>query len=1362
MGLLRAGSHDAARHERFLLNALTVPPISATDEYGANPAIDGDLTTGTAVLALEGSYRVGNTKNATITITVPELGRLPAINAESVHGLFDSGFSVSEITRAALRQPGSGDLPTVRIAVQRTNWDAADDAAAIGLTEDFNRWPAVNSEIDPGAVVVDLAIRTLPDGTCRLVMLLSDSIIVKSFDPSVDADWIPLVTLTGLGALTGLGYGFTAVDLAVNGTDVLLYVLAGNVTTQTERFYVFQLQGSTVATASLTYLNNPVRLPSLGNFPSVVTYYTIAAVGINGSTLVAAMVAGDGFTGSGGAGGGSGALYGGPNGDSTIFFGQSADQKNWGGPDAGHPEFSSISDFTNVKHDTGSSVNALSFAPDNLTGWAVCQGGQIWMTVDGGREWIVQVSPSAPGGRSGNLTDIGIALFGVHAVSATVAYAVGGAGLILSTTDGGVTWLVNRFSGIGTMTADKFFDAASWIGGAMVSPVDTANKHYPGGFPFGGNFYGVRFKDATHGWACGSHGVIMHTSNGGATWRYLVPTAHPASAGGSYRAIVYEGTDGNGDTIQVLGDYNAGDSTQGSPAILRVVHAEYDWIVNTPANPSPTLSYPLNSAQLISWGNLNFVAATQIGTSYYAVTSRGKVYRWDSLALVWNAISDLQASGDPTRYGISAPTADLVIVVSGNKIWRTLNAGTTAPVFVPQRTDIDARSCWFFDATVGVIGGTHGIEFGAVALSSRVYPSLLLLHDGTVIFACANVTEKYVELYRIEDPLGQRRMTLVDHAMTFATVGDAPRPSLTQTETGEIICTAGPTRLAPTVAATSGPGITGTRQYRVAVLTTGNGARTLSSKASFPVTFADQKAVVTFAAAGNGAVTEIYATPLNGQGFFFLGTAPGTSTGSTTFTDDGTVRGSPWTGTGALDYSRPAPPCDGGRVSPAGNNGQQWVWRDDPSLPIPIGAITTDTGDPGYPDLIVQRYRRILALRGGRLMSVIPNKHATKVGTFMAREWQPSGTKGVTHFAPVDPNVPQWSGVDNINLVWLGIPKVGDTYTISPRYDYPKSHLAIESPSIFTRTSHDNQEVTYVYDAGAGNLVEVIGFSLFGVNVYNVIFGLSLDGTHYTTLGGSEWEVDRVNGVPSQDPVQLAGAAFNFTPLPTTGATGVLLRTGSGTMMPRQYRRGLQRYYAYCFGDGYVYDVLDNSANSLTIDSRGRTLTASSVTVFGDRLFLAPTALIGSASRFARFVRIRVPSQRTAQEYYILGTPIIGVYENYRPFSGTETRHRFNQGFGLQASPSTLKQIGLSQVSSTEHFGDGPMGKYSLTYAELLADDRDMLLNGLIPKLRQAFCFQPDAADNSNVLLLQLTDGPQISNTQGDRYTLQLNLEEVK
>jgi photosystem II stability/assembly factor-like uncharacterized protein len=193
-------------------------------------------------------------------------------------------------------------------------------------------------------------------------------------------------------------------------------------------------------------------------------------------------------------------------------------------------------------------LTALQFS-DAQHGWAVGDGGEILATTDGGATWTAQAS------------NTGLNLTGVHFSDAQDGWAVGDQGAIINTTNGGSAWTAQSAGTGDDLTGVTFTDAHDgWATGQSFTPYDD----YSGGFilhttnggqdwtrqydsPYdpttmtpGVAFNAIAFADAHDGWAVGetqgsdkgyNSFVIMHTSNGGATWTQQLD--YNSNAGGN-------------------------------------------------------------------------------------------------------------------------------------------------------------------------------------------------------------------------------------------------------------------------------------------------------------------------------------------------------------------------------------------------------------------------------------------------------------------------------------------------------------------------------------------------------------------------------------------------------------------------------------------------------------------------------------------------------------------------------------------------------------------------------------------------------------------------------------------------------------
>lgn len=123
-----------------------------------------------------------------------------------------------------------------------------------------------------------------------------------------------------------------------------------------------------------------------------------------------------------------------------------------------------------------SNITDLFFL-DSLNGWAVTDSTFYLRTIDGGINWIRE-----------NLNEGVYGLKRIQFISKDIGYACGSLGQLLSTKDGGKTWIL-----------------------------------YP--YPFDIEFWDIFFINENKGWAVGERygnnfgrGMIVHTSDGGAVW----------------------------------------------------------------------------------------------------------------------------------------------------------------------------------------------------------------------------------------------------------------------------------------------------------------------------------------------------------------------------------------------------------------------------------------------------------------------------------------------------------------------------------------------------------------------------------------------------------------------------------------------------------------------------------------------------------------------------------------------------------------------------------------------------------------------------------------------------------------------------
>lgn len=156
----------------------------------------------------------------------------------------------------------------------------------------------------------------------------------------------------------------------------------------------------------------------------------------------------------------------------------------------------------------GNRLTAVEAAPGGAL-WAVGAAGTLLRSEDGGASWV----------SSGPKLDTD--LLDVDFVDGLTGWAVGRDGQCLHTVDGGASW-ERRTIAAADLTAVQFVSpTAGFVArddGAVMRTGDagsTWSEHVVSG---ASSLTDLSFVDATTGWACGPWGTVFATTDGGATW----------------------------------------------------------------------------------------------------------------------------------------------------------------------------------------------------------------------------------------------------------------------------------------------------------------------------------------------------------------------------------------------------------------------------------------------------------------------------------------------------------------------------------------------------------------------------------------------------------------------------------------------------------------------------------------------------------------------------------------------------------------------------------------------------------------------------------------------------------------------------
>lgn len=162
---------------------------------------------------------------------------------------------------------------------------------------------------------------------------------------------------------------------------------------------------------------------------------------------------------------------------------------------------------------------------DEKTGWMAGEFGKIYHSTDGGETWQEQQGTLL--GQAGIDDALNLpAWFGIRFANVNEGFAVGLEGKMAKTTDGGKSWNFTAEE-LSVVSTDPLYALAvrnggRWVvGGAgrVFQLQDTQWKPAQLGLPAVTWLRSIDFLDDSHGWIVGGFGLIIHTTDGGKTWR---------------------------------------------------------------------------------------------------------------------------------------------------------------------------------------------------------------------------------------------------------------------------------------------------------------------------------------------------------------------------------------------------------------------------------------------------------------------------------------------------------------------------------------------------------------------------------------------------------------------------------------------------------------------------------------------------------------------------------------------------------------------------------------------------------------------------------------------------------------------------
>lgn len=179
--------------------------------------------------------------------------------------------------------------------------------------------------------------------------------------------------------------------------------------------------------------------------------------------------------------------------------------------------------WSKISLSTTNTLYGIQFIENN--GW-ICGAGIVIKTTDGGITWNENPLSDPYQYKT---------FYSLYFLNSNTGWIAGTDGTILKTTDGGTSWTLIDFPSTSDINKIYFIDANN--GFALISDDGAIFKTTDGGNKWGsvkndyvptwGGFSSIKFFDLNHGFIMGKNGYILKTSNGGGTVYYAPSLVSP-------------------------------------------------------------------------------------------------------------------------------------------------------------------------------------------------------------------------------------------------------------------------------------------------------------------------------------------------------------------------------------------------------------------------------------------------------------------------------------------------------------------------------------------------------------------------------------------------------------------------------------------------------------------------------------------------------------------------------------------------------------------------------------------------------------------------------------------------------------------
>jgi photosystem II stability/assembly factor-like uncharacterized protein len=238
-----------------------------------------------------------------------------------------------------------------------------------------------------------------------------------------------------------------------------------------------------------------------------------------------------------------------------------------------------------INSGTTNSLQSVHFA-DNNNGYVVGEAGLILKSTDGGLTWQ---NVSAPGSTT---------YYDVFVFNQNEAVVVGGGGMIVRTTNGGTNWNTVPSGVTDELFSVSFLGSNGICGGSSQTILYSTNSGASwntaqSGF-FGGGFWGAVMLDTQTGFVAGSNSIFQpmlgKTTNSGVNWDFT-PFYLNSNEG---RATGVDFTDANT-------GYVSSAVWDGRGAISKTTNAGNDWVTFFSLNILEDIDFPISGASLTGY-----------------------------------------------------------------------------------------------------------------------------------------------------------------------------------------------------------------------------------------------------------------------------------------------------------------------------------------------------------------------------------------------------------------------------------------------------------------------------------------------------------------------------------------------------------------------------------------------------------------------------------------------------------------------------------------------------------------------------------------------------------------------------------------